>query len=367
MKPESRFLDDLRLLAADIVRDLCRIPVPDPRALDEIETVTSVLLAILCAHLLDEHNIGWAAFSAYMVMRAHVASTLSRGVLRIVGTAAGSAAAYVMHRYQLLSPVELAVALAIVGTITLYLALTEPSGYAWLFAGLTFAMVTNDALQQPEVHLAAFAWSRVAEVATGTLCGVTVSALSTATIRNQLAGDYCISPVATSIGITRRWNHPAAVHAYKCGLALAIVPLLATLLHLRSAAQACVSIFAVSMVPTTQLSAAYDYTVRRMAHRFAGCTVGGILATVGLYVSHHSPALMALFVVVGVVIGRHIENSRTGANYIGTQFALAFLVVLVPDTYAASDTSAGFERFLGVLFGIVTLYPVLALPFRSRK
>ena len=47
-----------------------------------------------------------------------------------------------------------------------------------------------------------------------------------------------------------------------------------------------------------------------------------------------------LLTVAGVVIGRHIENSRTGGTYIGTQFAIAFLFVLVPDSYRAVDAEA---------------------------
>ncbi|MGU7770487.1 FUSC family protein [Burkholderia sp. MR1-5-21] len=368
MKPEVTFIADLRRVAADVARDLRRIPVPGPRALDEIEAVVAVLLSILCAHALRERNVGWAAFSGYMVMRTHVATTLRRGMLRIAGTVAGAAAACAAHAHWPGSTAALAVALACAGAITLYFAVTEANGYAWLFAGLTFAMVMTEALQQPAVQLAAFAWSRVAEVATGTLCGIAVSALSTAAIRRTLAGDYYAPPAAAADPPARRWQAAAGMHALKGGVALALVPLLARLLHLPSPAQACVTIFAVSMIPAAQLTAAHGPTARRMAHRFAGCAAGGALATVGLYACHHSPAMMALLVAAGVVVGRHIENSRTGANYVGTQFALAFLVVLVPDTYTAVDTAAGLDRFLGVLSGIAVLYPVFALwPSRCRR
>jgi hypothetical protein len=78
---------------------------------------------------------------------------------------------------------------------------------------------------------------------------------------------------------------------------------------------------------------------------------------------------MALLIALGVVVGRHIESARTGAAYIGTQFLLAFLVVLVPDSYEVVDVGAGIERFYGVICGIVLLYPVLVLtglPGRER-
>ena len=41
------------------------------RTLDEIEILCSVFLAILFAHYFGAENIGWAAFSGYMVLRSH--------------------------------------------------------------------------------------------------------------------------------------------------------------------------------------------------------------------------------------------------------------------------------------------------------
>jgi uncharacterized membrane protein YccC len=62
----------------------------DSRRVDELECVVSVHLAIAFAHAIKAENVWWAAFSGYMVMRGHIAESVLRGILRIVGTVAGA-------------------------------------------------------------------------------------------------------------------------------------------------------------------------------------------------------------------------------------------------------------------------------------
>src|ERR1700753_2021490 len=114
---------------------------PGPRMVDEIECVLAVLRAIILGHLVGAKNISWAAFSGYMVMRGHVSESLRRGVLRIAGTAGGAAIAVVSFPLIGASPFALAGALVVVGGCSLYAALTHRHAYAFLFIGLTFAMI----------------------------------------------------------------------------------------------------------------------------------------------------------------------------------------------------------------------------------
>ena len=78
----ARSLAAVRTLAAEIARDLRDIARSGPRTLDEAAAVAAVLLSIACAHALGEQNVGWAAFSAYMVMRSDISLSLQRGLLR---------------------------------------------------------------------------------------------------------------------------------------------------------------------------------------------------------------------------------------------------------------------------------------------
>ncbi len=60
------------------------------------------------------------------------------------------------------------------------------------------------------------------------------------------------------------------------------------------------------------------------------------------------------------MLGRHIENGASPIAYSGTQFTLAMLVALVPDSYVAPDPEAGVARLAGTMLGIALLEPVLA-------
>ncbi|KOQ84956.1 FUSC family protein, partial [Pluralibacter gergoviae] len=101
--------------------------------------------------------------------------------------------------------------------------------------------------------------------------------------------------------------------------------------------------------------------------RFIGCLSGALLGFVALIVSHQHIWLLTLLLAAGVVIGRIIENGALKIKYIGTQFTLALLVILVPDHYAAISVDPGIERLLGILFGIVILEPVRHVPWLYHK
>jgi uncharacterized membrane protein YccC len=95
--------------------------------------------------------------------------------------------------------------------------------------------------------------------------------------------------------------------------------------------------------------------------RLVGCLAGGFLGGAILLLSQHSPVVMTIGLVLGVVIGRHIENGPPSMSYAGLQFVLAFVVVLVPDNYDSAQLTPGYERLLGILFGMVLLEPVVLI------
>jgi uncharacterized membrane protein YccC len=84
----------------------------------------------------------------------------------------------------------------------------------------------------------------------------------------------------------------------------------------------------------------------------------------GLAALLHGPARAVLMLVgtaLGVAWGRHLENGNHGRGYVGTQFTLAVLVVLVPDSWDAARIAPGYDRLLGILVGMAVLEPVLLL------
>jgi uncharacterized membrane protein YccC len=102
---------------------------------------------------------------------------------------------------------------------------------------------------------------------------------------------------------------------------------------------------------------------RRIVLRAAGCICGAALAAAFMLLAHLSPhpaPVLLAGLALGVTLGRHIENGKGALAYGGTQFVLAILVTLVPDSYLSAELAPGITRLVGTLAGIVLLLPVLA-------
>lgn len=324
------------------------------RTVDEAECVVSVLLAIVFAHLLGASNVSWAAFSGYMVMRGHAAETLPRGGLRIVGTVTGGLLALVAAPLIVPHWLPAALALLVVGTGSLYAALTARYAYAWLFFGLTFAMVVLDKAEHPEIALTVFVETRVLETVAGTLACVLVSLVSTLTLRR-------IWPAKrTPPAPVTRWHPGAFRHALQAGLALAVLVALVAWFDLPALAQGAITIMAVMVVPVEGIGPSGLIPVsRRIVQRFIGCIAGAVLAAAFLFLAHGTAWVLIAGTILGVALGRHLENGAPARRYIGTQFTLAILVTLVPDSYATAAIAPALERLSGILVGMAVLEPIL--------
>jgi uncharacterized membrane protein YccC len=328
----------------------------DARTIDEAECVASVLLAVLVAHLLHASNVSWAAFSGYMVMRGHAAETVMRGLLRIAGTVAGGALALVVTPWLLPSWPAQALALAAVGTASLYGAIAAKRAYAWLFFGLTFVMVVLDKVAHPQNPLAGFVETRVLEVVAGTFACVIVSLASTYTLRRR----WPAARARPAHG--QGWNPLAFRHAAQGAAALVILSALSTRWALPALAQSAITVMAVMLVPVTSLGASGLASVsRRILYRFLGCAAGAALAALFVLVAQGSAPVLILGTILGVALGRHIENGGTPFAYVGTQFVLAILIILVPDSYAHAHLGPAWERLAGIFIGMAVLEPVLIL------
>jgi uncharacterized membrane protein YccC len=327
----------------------------DARLVDELECGLSVLLAILFAHVLGATNVSWAAYSGYMVMRGHVAESALRGVLRILGTCLGAALAVGSTPLVLGHLAGQILAIAIVGGLTLYAALTAKHAYAWLFVGLTFEMILLDKIQHFDLAVTTFALTRVIEVLAGTSACVIVSALSTLTVRRRWPAPP--RPATPQFG----WHPDAARHAAQGAVALSMLPCLA-LLGLPEMSQSSITIMAVMLIPVASVGRSGLVPVsRRLMYRMLGCVAGGLLAAPVLFTSHGNALILILCTFIGVIVGRHIENGGAAFAYSGTQFVLVILVALVPDSYARPHLDPALERLAGILMGLVVLEPVLLI------
>ncbi len=325
-----------------------------PRAVDELECVVSVLLAILTAHLIGATNISWAAFAGYMVLRGHMADTLARALLRSVGTLVGGLLALVVVPAVEADFWLAALAILMVGTGSLYGAIVSRRAYAWLFFGLTFAMVLFDKIEQPGIALDHFVETRLLETLAGIFACVVVSLASAATLRRRWPATRA-APIDTI-----RWHPDALRHAAQGGVALVILVILSAWLHVPALAQSAVTVMAVMLVPVSGIGPSGVRPVSvRIVQRFVGCVAGAALAAVFLFSANGSAPVLIFGSVLGVGIGRHLENGDHAYRYVGTQFTLAILITLVPDSYAHAAITPGLERLSGILIGMGVLEPVL--------
>lgn len=355
---------DLKALPRQLAAEARALVTPGPRMVDEWACIASVMLAILLAHAVGARMVAWAAFTAFVLMKGDARETMLRGVLRIVGTAFGAGVALVLVPLAAHSlPVAMASA-ALVGAVGLYGMLTARRAYAWLLLGLTFEMILLDKLEHPTLDTYAFAHTRILEVLAGTLACVLVSVAVGVFTRGGVR--------AAPIELPRRmyWHPAAARHAAQAGVTLALLPLLHHVADIPELAQAGVTIMAVMIVPVTGLGTSGLVPVtRRLLHRAIGCLSGSALALAILLLADGSAPLLVGGTIAGILIGRHIENGSTRAPYIGLQFTLAILVVLVPDSYAAAEIRPGVQRLISVLIGMALLEPVLLIwhAFKGRR
>ncbi len=326
------------------------------RTVDEAECVASVLLAILVAHLMDVGHISWAAYAGYMVMRGHVGDTISRGLLRLTGTVVGGMLALSLAPTLLTSVPLAAFAMLLMGLVSLYTTLTARRAYGWLFLGLTFQMVFLDKMEHPDIALSDFVESRILETVAGTAACMSVSLLSAITLRRIWPATR--APTAPGMG----WHSDAFTLALQGGIALALLTILGSYFALPALAQSAITIMAVLLVPLRTPGTLHAAPVRlRIRHRLLGCIAGAAAAAVILFIAQGSAPILIAGTAIGVALGRHLENSDHPMRYAGMQFALAILVILVPDTYADAAVEPGFERLLGILLGMTLLEPVLIL------
>lgn len=336
------------------------------RNLDEIEVIISVFLAIIIAHFLGVKNIGWAAFSGYMVLRAHVMDTFLRGLLRIVGTVLGALLACWVEIYIVKILWINSLFLAFIGGFFLYHAMTNRFGYAWLFSGLTCTIILLDGLKVPFVHLTLFAKTRCLEVTSGTIACIIVSLVftyivkPTFSIQNNKNG---LSNVEKFPG----YRKLTVMHTIQAAIAIAVVPWLSPFFPIELLVQTAVTILVVLMIPLPGLNNKKIISSRNF-YRLFGCIVGATLASLLLPLGELNYFCTAVVIVLGLLIGRHIENSGEAFSYVGTQLVLVFIVVMVPDHLSLLHIENGWVRLSGIILGIILieLTRLLFVPIQNK-
>jgi uncharacterized membrane protein YccC len=344
-------------------RDLSELGFDDPRARQSTIAAFSVMLSVTIAQWLHFDEVWWAGISGFISSQATRPASIERGVLRVAGTAVGAALTLAMIGWLAYDHVACCLVLGLSATVAVLGAMVSPHGYAWLFAGITANLVLLMSLNDPSAALG-FAFYRTLEVTVGTLAAVLLSL--------ALAADDPPSATAAPspgwsdlLGV--RW--PAVLHAVRCGVAVAVLPLVWSWLELPSQSQMAVTVAAVMAVPVLSADPLHAGRIvaRRAVQRVLGCGLGGAVGLACLYLSPGSYPPWLVMVLVGVWIGTFVQGSQRGVGYIGTQGTVVFIMTLIHGWGPPDSLMAGIDRFAGITLGLVILLIVSLLIWPSKE
>lgn len=325
----------------------------------------SVMLAITIATLLQLDNLVWAAFSGFMVMRTELNVSVLRGINRIIGTMCGALVGLLGAIVSANHPIVMMAILFFVSWITIMYTFFSRFSYAWLFFYLTVSMVLTCALTDPN-DIIFFAGTRAAEITIGTLCSLVICALRAKTlprpVLRQSTVGRAFNPifVFNEMWLERYWI--LVGYAARIGIAVALQPLLIALFSDSSAVlqQSLTTVFVVMMTASDNIYKGQpSFLHSRIVFRIVGCIAGSLFGILLLSLFEQNFLVLLLFTPVGILIGSQIEHGEEKIGYVGTQFALAFMMTYIQGASPADSLTPGLERLVGILYGCVTAYVVI--------
>ena len=156
----GHFAREVRDIAVETVDIACDTLVKFGRELGElgeapgrtrqgIVAACSVVLATFLALFLEIQSPWWAAISAFMSLSATGGGSLHRGILRVIGTAAGALLGFVMARWLPYDHFAFYLFLGGVTMLGVIAMQVSPHGLAWLFLCITSILVLLGSLNSP--------------------------------------------------------------------------------------------------------------------------------------------------------------------------------------------------------------------------
>jgi uncharacterized membrane protein YccC len=351
--------------SAALARELGTVSLSGPRARRATMATAAVALAVPMGCAMNLPDVWWAAISAVISTMPTRPASIEKGLLRLLGTAFGASLAYALIGWIAYDHAACVLALFAVSSIAILGMAISPHGYAWMFLGVTFTLVVLVSLNDP-AQAFSVAIYRTLEVGVGITCAILVATL--------------LAPEAPATGTTPPeppgWKDPfgaqwpAVAYALRSGITIAALPVIWNTLHLPGIATMAATVAAVMAVPMLPGDTLDDPArlISKAAYRLLGCFIGGIA---GLAVIVLSPTLLAPWLVLlcgGVWLFVWLQDSPTGAGYVGTQAAVVYIVTLVQGEGPPLSILPGIDRFAGIVFGIVTLLLITALlrPITAR-
>jgi len=346
-------------------RELAQATLRGPRARESWKAVLSVLLGLGLALLLFESNDAyWAAFSAFMILKASVAETITRGVYRVLGTIGGALTGFVIAGFLGNSASALLLAMMSVAFVSIFRFQTSKYSYAWMYFGLTGEIVLSITLGSP---FAVTTWVaiRVGEIAAGVAGCIFVSCMFSV----LWPADTDKSPAPTAPDGERlplwrglfdeEWleeNWLPLIHAARGAFSFAVLFFFWRLIELDDITDSASTSILVLMLPGAPVRQGKNLAlIQRGMQRFVGCSLGGLFGIAALLSMSDNFQIWALMLAIGVWIAAWVQNGKEGASYAGSQFALVLFVTLIQGNGPPADLQPTWQRFRGILIGIFIL------------
>jgi uncharacterized membrane protein YccC len=349
-----------------------------PRAVLCLQTVGSVLLAIVLADALNLADRWWVAISSYVVLRADFSTSLSRALQRLAGTACGALLGFAAGVWVSSSPWLYAVVLGTTATLGLYRAIGSTRSYGWALATITTLLVVSEAPQVPDV--AALAVQRFVDVVVGTAASVVVAGMVFGVRRawERRHPNVVLPPTAEpapgAAGELKRtaprMRRLRALQAIQGGVTIAALSVPGWYRQWPDFPQMLVTVAMVLLVPLPALlrrRGEDNVVVLRMANRTLGCLLAAIVALATLPVVGDKPLACLGVLAAGLWLAAHVQAGNAGTSYIGTQFGVAFIIAFVQDHQWSTDAGPAMLRLLGIVAGIAALSMVMLVQSGLRR
>ena len=330
-------------------RELGELGEAPDRTRQGLVAACSVVLATYLALWLEIESPWWAAISAFMSLSTSGGASLRRGILRVVGTAAGALLGFVMARWLPYDHFAMYLFLAAVTMAGVIAMQVSPHGLAWLFLCITSILVLLEALNDP-LQAASIAYYRMFEVGIGVLSSIIVA---------NLLQDWHREPPPTAPG----WRHllgpqwPVLLYGVRSAIAVCAVVAIWMAMEVEQVVEMAITVAVVMSAPVildTGFATRHAVAVRSL-HRLLGCMLGGAVALVCLALDVESFGWWLFMIGAAVWIGMHIQVGPHGVGYVGTQAAFAFIVTLIQGARPPESIMPGVDRFAGIVGGLAIL------------
>ena len=356
----AREVGDIAVETFDIVndttvkffRELGELGEAPDRTRQGLVAACSVVLATYLALLLEINSPWWAAISAFMSLSATGGGSLRRGILRVIGTAAGSLLGFVMARWLPYDHFAMYLFIAGITMLGVVAMQVSPHGLAWLFLCITSILVLLESLNNP-LQAASIAYYRMFEVGVGVLSSIIVA---------NLLQDWHREPPVTAPG----WRHllgaqwPVLLHGLRSAIAVVVVVGIWMALEVEQVVEMAITVAVVMAAPVIVdggFATRHAVAVRSL-HRVLGCLLGGAVALACLALNVESFVWWLGMIGAAVWIGMHIQVGPHGVGYVGTQAAFAFIVTLIQGARPPDSIMPGVDRFAGIVGGLAILMVV---------